>query len=168
MERTNNHQQHTGGSGFLLGVIVGVLLTLLFTTKRGRAILKEVMEKGIQKFADLEELMREMEEKETSTEEDEDYEDENDYIPAKQIAAPEPPKKEVVKKAEPAPEPKVKEEPKPEPEPEPEIEDIPTLEEPEVAAELQKEELKPPAPPKEEKQKATPVKRLFRGLRRKS
>src|SRR6266404_4436072 len=89
MEHKNNHNHNNGtGNGFLLGVIVGVLVTLLFTTKRGRTLLKEVMEKGIDKFANLEELMRETE-KEYNDEEDEDG---DDFIPSEPIEAPEPQK----------------------------------------------------------------------------
>ena len=52
MENKNN----TGmvGSGFLLGLLVGILVTLLITTKKGREILKELMDKAIQKISDLE------------------------------------------------------------------------------------------------------------------
>lgn len=43
-------------SGFFLGFILGVLATLLLTTKKGREILKELIDKGMQKITDLEEL----------------------------------------------------------------------------------------------------------------
>ena len=67
----NNHNQHNGtGSGFILGVIVGVIVTLLLTTKRGREILKEVLEKGVEKFSNLEALMNE-----SYDADDEDFED---------------------------------------------------------------------------------------------
>src|SRR6266581_3648446 len=99
MEHNNNQNNNGSGNGFLLGVIVGVLVTLLFTTKRGRAIFKDVMERGVQKFADLEQLMRETEE-----EFDDEFEDEagDDYIPAEPVEVPEPPKiqKTVEKKTE--------------------------------------------------------------------
>ena len=51
MEHNDNQNHNGSGNGFLLGVIVGVLVTLLFTTKRGCAIFKDAMEKGIEKFA---------------------------------------------------------------------------------------------------------------------
>jgi hypothetical protein len=52
MENKNN----SGGAGsiFLLGLLIGVLITLVLTTKRGREILKEFMDKTIQKISDLE------------------------------------------------------------------------------------------------------------------
>src|SRR5258708_15505023 len=98
--KNNNHNGNGIGNGFLLGVIVGVILALLFTTKRGRAILKEMMEKGIQKFTDLEQLVRESEE-----EIDEEFEGEDDYIPSEPIANPQPPveRKTVEKKVEETP-----------------------------------------------------------------
>lgn len=40
----------------MLGFIFGVLATLLLTTKKGREILKELIDKGMQKITDLEEL----------------------------------------------------------------------------------------------------------------
>src|SRR5258708_1314094 len=109
MENNNNHNQHNGGgNGFLLGVIVGVLITLLFSTKRGRAILKEAMEKGFEKFANLEQLMRETEEEF----EDEDAEG-DDYVQSVpvEVAEPQKIKKEPVKKSvEENPQPQVKKE----------------------------------------------------------
>src|SRR5260221_10160231 len=87
MER-NNHNQHNGiGSGFFLGVIVGVIMTLLFTTKKGREILKEVLEKGVEKFSNLEGLMEETYRKSIMDDEDGD-----DFIPAEPIKEVEPPK----------------------------------------------------------------------------
>lgn len=80
MERRN--QQSNGlGCGFLLGVIVGVLLALLFTTKRGREILKDVLEQGVEKFSDLERLMKEQQAKETTETE------ESDFVPSTPVSA---------------------------------------------------------------------------------
>lgn len=52
MENKNN----IGGAGsiFLLGLLIGVLVTLLLTTKKGREIIKEFMDKTIKKISDLE------------------------------------------------------------------------------------------------------------------
>jgi gas vesicle protein len=155
MERNNNHNNnHGSGNGFLLGVIVGVLLTLLFTTKRGRMILKEVTEKGLDKFANLEQLMQE-----TGEELEDEDEEGDDYIPAEPVATPEPPKiQNVEKKQEETPEPApkiVKEAPK-------------FLEETHEEVETTEEETTPEPQPEEEKPKSTRVKRLFRGLRKKS
>ncbi|MGH7204564.1 MAG: hypothetical protein ACREHC_09065 [Candidatus Levyibacteriota bacterium] len=78
-----NQQQGGQGNGFLLGVIVGVLITLLFTTKRGRAILKDVMEHGFEKFSNLEKLMQEIQEKELREEEDD--ESGSDYVQSQPV-----------------------------------------------------------------------------------
>jgi gas vesicle protein len=76
-KQRQQHQENANGSGFFLGVIVGVLLTLLFTTKRGREILHDLTEKGFQKFSDLEKISKEMNEKgfeeEVEEEESADY-----------------------------------------------------------------------------------------------
>lgn len=46
-------------NSFLLGVILGVIITLLFTTKKGRKILKALSEEGLQKFTELEDIWEE-------------------------------------------------------------------------------------------------------------
>lgn len=60
MENKNN----SGGigGGFLLGLLLGILLTLLLTTKKGREILKDFMDKTIQKISDLEQAAEEYKE----------------------------------------------------------------------------------------------------------
>jgi gas vesicle protein len=159
MENKDNHNHNGSGNGFLLGVIVGALITLLFTTKKGRAILKDVMEKGVQKFADLEQLMQEAEE---------ELEDEtgDDYIPAEPVEESEPPKaqKPVEKKTE-----EVTKQPiqKILPPTKPAKEESKFLDE-EMNKNNAPEEEQAPPEPVEEKPKTTPVKRLFRGLRKKS
>ena len=45
-------------SGFLLGVVVGVIITLLLTTKRGKRILKLITEEGMSKLSNWEDLFR--------------------------------------------------------------------------------------------------------------
>ncbi len=67
-------KQNTSG-GFLLGVIFGVILTLLFTTKKGRQVLRMLADEGLNKFADLEDLLQEKIQPETDAEEDD-----NDYL----------------------------------------------------------------------------------------
>ncbi len=59
--KTMENKNNTGviGSGFLLGLLLGILLTLLITTKKGREILKELMDKVIQKISDLEKSVEE-------------------------------------------------------------------------------------------------------------
>lgn len=55
MENKNNYNNSVG-SGFLLGVLIGVILTLLITTKKGREILKDLMDRSMQKIMELENL----------------------------------------------------------------------------------------------------------------
>lgn len=50
------HKQHHGNGGFLLGILIGVAITLLFTTKRGRRVLKTLTDEGMDKIGSLEEL----------------------------------------------------------------------------------------------------------------
>lgn len=52
----DNRNAHTSGGGFLLGVLIGVLIALLFTTKKGRRILKSLTEEGMDKISNIEEL----------------------------------------------------------------------------------------------------------------
>lgn len=47
------NERHHSGNGFLFGIIVGVLLTLLFTTKKGRNILKTLADEGVDSINDL-------------------------------------------------------------------------------------------------------------------
>ncbi len=72
MENKNNTNNGIG-SGFLLGILIGVILTLLITTKKGREILKDLMDRGIQKISDLEEAIDKAKHPSSS-------EEENDYI----------------------------------------------------------------------------------------
>lgn len=58
-------QQIKSGSslnGFVLGLVVGVLITLLFTTKKGRQILQTLTEEGMNKFNEVEDIIKAMEE----------------------------------------------------------------------------------------------------------
>ncbi len=173
MENEKNHNHNGSGNGFLLGVIVGVLITLLFTTKRGRAIFKDVMERGVQKFADLEQLM-----KETGEEFEDEFEEEagDDYIPSEPVEEPASPKVHKPVQSKPAEEPE-----KPQPKsltPAKPVEEKPKFLEVESpddfvveATEAEDEPIKKTSKAdteEEEKPKTTRVKRLFRGLRKKS
>lgn len=88
MEKNNQHNNH-GGGGFLLGVLVGVAITLLFTTKKGREIFKETVDKALEKFSEVKNTLDE-----EVVYDDED--DGSDYIKQTPI---EPVKKEPIKKA---------------------------------------------------------------------
>ena len=50
--KANNHHDHTG-NGFLVGVIIGGVATLLFTTKKGREIVKDLTSKSLDKFSEI-------------------------------------------------------------------------------------------------------------------
>lgn len=73
MKNKDNNISSGVGSGFLLGFILGILATLLLTTKKGREILKELLDKGIQRIIDFEESLGETKQKIQP-------EEENDYI----------------------------------------------------------------------------------------
>lgn len=76
MDQQQNKGQNSGGNGFILGVIVGVLIALLFTTKKGRAILRDVTDKGIDKLSTLEELRK----RAGNSDQDEEISEEDDYV----------------------------------------------------------------------------------------
>ncbi len=65
--KNNNNTNNSVGSGFLLGFILGVLATLLLTTKKGREILKELIDKGMQKITDIEEAHEKTKQKQEPT-----------------------------------------------------------------------------------------------------
>lgn len=56
---------HKGGSGFgnglIVGMIFGAILVLLFTTKKGRKILRLLSEEGFEKVKDWEHILDELE-----------------------------------------------------------------------------------------------------------
>lgn len=54
----NKNRVNNSSNGFWLGLVLGVVLTLLFTTKKGRAILNVLLDKGMQKISDLEERIK--------------------------------------------------------------------------------------------------------------
>lgn len=57
----------------MLGLLIGVLITLLITTKKGREILRDLMDKIIHKLSNLDESLEKIKEDFTS-------EENNDYI----------------------------------------------------------------------------------------
>ena len=79
---TMEKHEHTGNNGFLLGVIAGASIALLFTTTKGRKILQMLTDEGLEKLNEWEDIMKEIE--------DEDSVPGNDYI-VQSTVAPEPP-----------------------------------------------------------------------------
>jgi len=82
----NNHRERKNSNGFWLGFVMGVLVTLMFTTKKGRQILKDLVDKGVEKFDGLEKSLQEAEEAF-----EEELKEGNDYVqPVPPQAPPEP------------------------------------------------------------------------------
>lgn len=48
------------GNGLFIGIIFGVVLTLLFTTKKGRKVLQILSEEGFGKLKNLEDMIEEV------------------------------------------------------------------------------------------------------------
>jgi hypothetical protein len=59
MDQQKKETEHHGGAmnAFVLGVVVGVALTLLLTTKKGRRILRMFTDQGMDKIGKLEEAV---------------------------------------------------------------------------------------------------------------
>lgn len=59
----DNKKQHHGGgfNVFIFGVLVGVAATLLLTTKKGRKLLKVITDEGIERFSKFEDIVKTME-----------------------------------------------------------------------------------------------------------
>jgi len=73
------NKNHNGfGNGFLLGLIIGVIATLLLTTKRGREILREFTEKGLDKVSDIEKKIEKTASEKLS--DLEEFDDEEEYV----------------------------------------------------------------------------------------
>lgn len=53
MDHNDGHYHNHPGNGFLMGVIVGGVATLLVTTKKGREIIKDLTAKGLDKFSEI-------------------------------------------------------------------------------------------------------------------
>jgi gas vesicle protein len=178
-KKQHNQQQNSLGGGFLLGLVLGVLITLLFSTKRGRELLKEWTEKGINKLSDLETMIKEQTEKENKQPEapENDYiqkdqkqkEQERKLIAQEAEIIDEKPKTvsqpQIIKKEEPKPA------PTPKPAPKPEIHPAWKPVEPPVSVEAKPVEVKKeekPTPSKPEKKqeevkpKKSPIKRFFK------
>lgn len=51
----NHDKSNNSGNGFLIGLILGSVATLLFTTKKGREIVRDLTEKGVGKLSEIQE-----------------------------------------------------------------------------------------------------------------
>lgn len=57
MRERNTRSDKGFTHGFLIGLVIGVIATLLFTTKRGRRILKVIKEEGKMRLLNIEEML---------------------------------------------------------------------------------------------------------------
>lgn len=60
MEQKQSHPSPLG-NGFLLGIIIGALITLFLVTKKGRVLLKRLSDEGLDIFEELEEILKKAE-----------------------------------------------------------------------------------------------------------
>jgi hypothetical protein len=74
-----NNQKDNNNGGFIFGILIGISVALLFTTKKGRRILKSLLEQGSDKLGDWETIIKE------TLNEGEDYID-DDYLGEKPLA----------------------------------------------------------------------------------
>lgn len=51
-----DHNHEHGGSGLMMGVMIGAGLAMLFTTEKGRKILRELSEEGFSKLGEYVDL----------------------------------------------------------------------------------------------------------------
>lgn len=60
MDQQKKETEHHGGAlnAFILGVVVGVALTLLLTTKKGRRILRSLTDEGMGRLGKLEDVVQ--------------------------------------------------------------------------------------------------------------
>lgn len=72
MEKNNHHRGPGFGQGFLLGLVIGAALVFFLATKKGKQILKTLIENGVEDVEGLQEMLAENEEEEAF---------ENDYSP---------------------------------------------------------------------------------------
>lgn len=177
----HKEQKQGGGNGFILGVLLGAAIVLLFTTKKGRAILRDVSDKVINKLSHLDDLANKADDKIDLIKEEfaaAFEEEEEEYIKTEPL--PKAVKEEILEEeaeAKEAPveekkvikeEPKVvKPEPKPEPKPDPTPESEVKKEEPEEDVEELDEKSEEEEPQVKAPTKVIQGRRWFRGLRKK-
>ena len=64
----NSHNTSGFTAGIILGVVIGVALALLFSTKKGKKLLKVLTEEGLEKISGLEEILGDVLEEEVDEE----------------------------------------------------------------------------------------------------
>jgi len=86
MERKRHETKDSGGSlnGFFFGVVVGVAIALLFTTKKGRKILKMLTEEGMDKVTKWEGMLGEKIADKIEEIDEAAVEEGSDYLPPKE------------------------------------------------------------------------------------
>lgn len=57
MSMEERSKSHGAVTVFFLGLVVGICVALLFTTKKGRRILKTLTDQGLEKMSDVEKLL---------------------------------------------------------------------------------------------------------------
>lgn len=72
-----HHGSGNNNGGFLLGILVGVALTLLLVTKKGRKILRMLTDEGIDKLSEWETVINDVKD---AIDDDEDNIPSDDYI----------------------------------------------------------------------------------------
>lgn len=77
MER--NHNQNNNG-GFILGILVGIGIALLFTTKKGHRLLRKLTTQGWDKLENWEDII-----KSTINDNEDDYIDGDDFLGEEQM-----------------------------------------------------------------------------------
>jgi hypothetical protein len=56
----DKHKDQHNNGGFVLGLLIGVLVTLAITTKKGRKLLRMVTEEGKDKFSEWDEILEDI------------------------------------------------------------------------------------------------------------
>ncbi len=72
-DRHNHNHNQPPSNGFLMGVIIGGVATLIFTTKKGREIVKDLADKGLEKYYEFEKKLEDTKEDYEEIIEGEDY-----------------------------------------------------------------------------------------------
>ena len=73
---THNNNDNKNNNGFIFGFILGIAAALLLNTKKGRRILKTLVDQGIDRVSNWEDTIKEI------IEEDEDLFKADDFVPS--------------------------------------------------------------------------------------